>query len=466
MNKLINFFRTAGLYLIGNVLSKLISFFLLPLYTSRLNPSILGEYDFVVTLMSFFAPICFFQIWDAMFRFSFDDSDVESKKCVISNSYLVCIVGVILYSAVFVVLSMVMSFQYVILVFVYGIFVSLSYQYSYLARVFMKNALFSLSGFLNCLVVAVVNIFMIVHLNCGLESLYISSILGMLVQCLVIELKIRSLRFISLKTYNKKMILKMIKFSLPLCIATISYWLLSGLTKFIIVNRLGNFENGLYTVTNKFAMFINLAVTVFQFAWNETAYMSNKDVQRGELYNVAIKYIIQFVFAASCGIMLFSRIIFPFFAVGEEYQGALVYLPITIIGVTFNSIASFAGTIFSTEKETKSIFFTTILAAGINCVLGPVLTKMAGLQGALVALAIAFGILMVARISLLRRAWTIYIGWKSYLALVLMLFTAWFITVCNNILACYVAGIAIIVFFSLMNREIFSIIRKILRKES
>ena len=38
MSKAIDFLKTSSIYLVGNVLAKLLSFLLLPLYTSKLAP--------------------------------------------------------------------------------------------------------------------------------------------------------------------------------------------------------------------------------------------------------------------------------------------------------------------------------------------------------------------------------------------------------------------------------------------
>ena len=62
MDKIRNYAKTAVIYFIGNVFSKLVALFLLPLYTNRLEPYIMGEYDYAVTLLNFAAPICFFKI--------------------------------------------------------------------------------------------------------------------------------------------------------------------------------------------------------------------------------------------------------------------------------------------------------------------------------------------------------------------------------------------------------------------
>ena len=464
MNKIKNFMTTAGVYFVGNVLSKLIGFFLLPLYTNYLSPDIFGEYDYIVTIMSFAAPICFFQIWDAMFRFSFDDSDSRFKTKVINNSYIVMVCGIIVYSIVFIPLNVFIKFKLPLYTYVYGLSVACNYHYSYLARVFQKNILFSISGFWNSLFVAVCNIVLILVFEMGLESLYIASILGAVIQCIIIEARLKTSLKFNLKDYDQELVRLMVKFSFPLCIATISYWLLSGFTKMIIVNQLGVFENGLYAVTNKFAMFLNMAVSIFQFAWNEMVYIANKDADRKSMYTLAVEYIIQFVLIAACGLILLSKMVFPY-VIGEEYLDAVRYLPASVMGVALNAIAGFCGTIFSTEKQTQYILKTTIVAAIINCILGIGLTKMFGLQGSLVALAVAFGVLMVGRLIYLNKRLEIKLAPKSLVFIFCVVITIIMFYACNNIMVTGIYIVLLLLFVLIYNMKMVKYILGVWRKK-
>ena len=423
MDRIKNFIKNAGIYLIGSVFSKLIAFILLPLYTNCLMPDVMGEYDYAVTLMSFAAPVCFFQIWDAMFRFSFDYADENLKRKVVNNAFFVSFLGIFLYIAVFWGIHCFVEFEYTGFVFVYGISAAVNYLYIYLARVYRRNVLFAVSGFINSLAAAVSNIVMILYLDMGLDSLYLAAIAGAFLQCIIIEIRIRPFRYMDLKDFDSALSKRMMKFSIPLCVATVSYWLLSGLTKIIIVNQLGTYENGLYAVTNKFAMLLNTVVSIFQFAWNETAYLANKDEDRQKLYLLAVKYVFHFVITASCMLLLISKIVFPY-VIGDSYQASMQYLPASILAVAFNAAAGFIGTIFSAEKQTKYIFGTTITAAVLNCVFGPVLTGFLGLHGAILALAISFGTLLGGRIFWLRRKLEIPVSSENFLVCFLFILTS------------------------------------------
>lgn len=432
VGKIKSFFKTAGIYFVGSVLSKLIGFLLLPLYTNHLSPSVMGEYDYIVTIMSFLSPICFFQIWDAMFRFSFDYTSIKSKNKVMNNTLMTFLLGSLLYSICFIIISKFIFIQYFYLAIIYGFLISLNYLYTYIARAHQRNGLFVLSGFLNSLTVAISNIVMILYFDMGLSSLYLSAIFGSIVQVMMIEISIKPLKSFNIKDFDKDLINQMIRFSLPLCIATISYWLLSGLTKVIIVKQLGTYENGLYAVTNKFAMLLNTVVSIFQFAWNELAYVNNKDKNRKVMYQLATKYIIRFVIVSASILILFAKIVFPFI-IGNDYIEALYYLPASIIAVSFNAIAGFLGTIFSTEKKTKFIFTTTVIASSLNLILGPVFTIKWKLMGAIVALLLSFGLLMLSRIIILNRKLDIKITGKSLSAILVYPFTLLVFYKCNNI---------------------------------
>ena len=146
MNKIKRFIQTSGIYFIGSILSKLISFILLPLYTSMLSPSHFGTYDLVVTIMNFFAPIAFFQIWDGMFRFSFDKQSPSEKYSVISNSFSVFALGFVIYSMVFWTMFNAFNFEFAWLIFLYGLSLAIQYQYAFIARAFLRNKLFVMSG--------------------------------------------------------------------------------------------------------------------------------------------------------------------------------------------------------------------------------------------------------------------------------------------------------------------------------
>lgn len=458
MSNMKRFLGTAGTYFIGSVFSKLIAFFLLPLYTNKLSPAEFGTYDLIVTILSFLVPIVFFQIWDGMFRFSFDKEKSSEKYMIVSNTYFSFLVSIILYTTIFIIVYSIFKFNYPYLIYLYGAMIALQYHYTFIARAFLKNNLFVLSGLVNALFSALINISLILNFEMGIESLYIAAIIGSLLQVLIIEFTLNPIRHFKIRDIRIKLIIEMLRFSIPLSIASVSYWLLSGYTKVIITQQLGTYENGLYAVANRFSITIALIVSVFQYAWNEMAYLMSNDNNRIEKYEKSIKYMLSVVILGSAIFILSIKIIFPYF-IGDSYLESLLILPISLIGVAFNSLAGFLGTIFMAEKSTRYITTTTILSALINIIFLWTFTPVWGLLGAVSALSLAFILLSVSRMYIifkkfkLKFTWTVYIRLFSLLSISVYIFYT-----VDGVLGLMIAIVIFACFLFYSLRELFSII--------
>ena len=423
MNKTKRFGVTVLVFLLGNVLSKLITFFLLPLYTANLSPAEYGNYDLIVTIVSFVSPLIFFQIWDGMYRFSFDKKKNEEKQAVISNAFVVFGLGTCLYLLISIVFGLIsvlggfMSVSRFFLIIGYAFFYSFSFIFCYGSRVYLKNTLFAISGLANTATVMTLNLILILVCGWGVDALYLGAIAGFIVQILILEIPGGYLRKISLKSTDKELIKKMIRFSIPLCLATASYWLLSGFTKICIVMYLGDEGNGYYAVANRFGSLITLVVTAFQYAWNEIAYIMSEEDDRKEKYSLCINTIIKLLLCLSGCLILGIKIIFPYF-IDPSYNAALDIIPATVIGVAFNSLAAFVATIFMSEKNTGFVMISTFIAAIVNIVGGLVVTKFFGLQGALISLGVSFLVLAALRIYQSRKMIGFKLDYKIIFALV------------------------------------------------
>lgn len=395
--KIRRFLETAFVFLTGNMLSKLISFFLLPLYTSQIAPEQYGTYDLVMSFINLVAPIAFLQIWDGMFRFAFDYRENEDKQAVVSNAWCVMFFGIAAYALIFCGLNLFFGFEYFGYILLYGFAYALHYIYTYVARVFLKNKLFVISGLVNTLCTALLNVLLIVGFGWDIKAIYVAATVGTLLQMILIEWNVGVIRHFRPAKTDKNMIKAMIKFSVPLCIATISYWLLSGFTKVAITENLGAAENGMYAVANRFASMITLVVSVVQFAWNESAYMMADDRNRTASYRVCIELMMKAVCFGTAILCLLIKVIFPWF-VDEQYGAAVWLIPSTLVGVGANALAGFYGTLFMTEKKTGFILVSTLIAAGVNVALTGIAARKFGIMGAVTVLAISFVLLMLLRL--------------------------------------------------------------------
>ncbi|MED0960080.1 MULTISPECIES: lipopolysaccharide biosynthesis protein [Bacillus] len=391
MNYLKQFIRTSGVFFIGNTLTKLIGIFLLPLYTARISPESFGYYDLTISLINLVIPILFFQVWDGIFRFTFDYEKITDKYAVISNGITIQIFGAFLYSITFFTMINYIDYNihYKYLIFIQGVLFAFQYYYNFVARSFSKNTLLVATGLLNSIISILINIILIVIYDMGIEALYISYIVGTLLQIMILEIKVKIISNFKMSTVSLSLIKKLILFSLPLCLTTISYWLLSGLIRLVISNKLGMYENGLYGVTNRLSSVMVLVVNSFQLAWYEMSYSMGKEENKKGYYGKSLNYILKVILYVGSISLIIIKLIFPYI-IAEQYHEALTIIPITFIGVLINSYASFASTLFLAEKESSKLLMPTLISAVVN-VLGLVLlTNIFGLIGATISLTIAF----------------------------------------------------------------------------
>ncbi|QPC47644.1 lipopolysaccharide biosynthesis protein [Mangrovibacillus cuniculi] len=465
MSKVKRFFATSGIYFIGSVLSKLIGILLLPLYTSQFSPDEFGSYDLVVTLISFFAPIAFFQIWDGMFRFSFDKHKSNEKYSVISNSFSVLALGVFIYTIIYTLVYNQLDFEHALLIFFYGISIAIQYQYTFISRAFLRNKLFIVTGLINSLLNAIFNIILILWFDLGIESLYVAAILGISVQVAIIELRLNPLKNFRLDKLNIQQQLDMIKFSIPLCIAAVSYWMLSGYTKVVISQQLGTSANGLYAIASKFTAMITMVISVFQYAWNEIAYLMSADGDRKSKYKKSITYIFKVVIIGSGIFMLLIKIIFPYI-IDPAYHNAISIVPLSLIGVAANAFANFVGTIFMAEKRTRWIFWTTVVAAGINVICLWIFIPIWGLQGAVGALSLSFVAIAIFRLYATSKLFDIKLDSTNLLYIFFLAIITYIFFAIDNILILFISIIVLISIATFSLREIlFALLRTIKLKK-
>ncbi len=397
MSRFKRFVHTALTYLAGNIFSKLVAFFLIPLYTNRLATAEYGDYDVTLTIVTFLVCVAFFQIWDGMFRLSFDVEKTEEKYTVISICFKGYLLGMALFTILYFILAYALKFQLIFLPFLFGISYGLQYMYSYAARIFLDNKLFVVSGAANTLTIAAVNIVLIVWFHMGVPSLFIAQIAGALVQIVMIEARLRLIPNMIGKRYDAETLKRVLRFSVPLCIATISYWLLSGFTKITINRVCGAGDNGLFAIAFSLSNMAVVAVSIFQFAWNETAYLMAHEDDRARTYKKCLDLLFCTVWICCAGLCILLKIIYPFY-IGEAFQSSSVIVPYLMIGVSAHAIAGFLGTLFMTEKKTTAIMASTLIPAAINISLSVFAARRFGLTGTVLVLTASFVLLMLLRL--------------------------------------------------------------------
>lgn len=101
MNREKKLINNTIIYSIGVFGSKILVFFLIPIYTRYLNQNDLGYYDIIITSINFMLPFISLEVFEACYRYLLDNKYAKNKHNIISNSIFVVIRNLIIFNLIF-----------------------------------------------------------------------------------------------------------------------------------------------------------------------------------------------------------------------------------------------------------------------------------------------------------------------------------------------------------------------------
>lgn len=412
MNRKSRMIKTTIIYFIGNFASKLLAFFLLPLYTAYLTPNDFGAVDIVTSTLPLIAPIFTMQVTESIFRFLCSGNNNKERKKIITNSIIIFISGLMIFIILFIPFSMVYKFNYSNLFVVYFISIYLGILFQQILRGLHMNLDYAIMGVLSTVVQASLNILFITKINMGGESLLIAAIGSSIIISIIAAFRIKIWRFVDFKLIEKDIIMKQLKYGIPLIPNQICWWIIGLLGKYILVYFQGSADNGILAVASKFPGLLTTISSIFFLAWTENIIEEYNSEDRDEYFSKAFTLFFIFSLCATACLLPVIKI-YNILTIGSEYKNAWIYVPILFIGALFNGFASFLGTIYTASMQTKEAFTTTVIGAASNLIFSIILTPILGILGVVISNMISFIILFYARIKSVKKMVNIIINWRD-----------------------------------------------------
>ena len=369
MNQKKQLMKNTIIIAIGKLSTQIISYLLLPLYTSQLDPSEYGNYDFICTLSVFLCPIITLLMEESMFRYLIDaDSKVQRKK-IITQTIIYTFFGTVLFT---IIAALIMGFgtdytpMYITAIITFVISNILIGLSNALSRGLGKIKLYSVSNFILGISTIILNIVFILALNAGAEGLLWANTIANAFTAIVILGILKLPKYIG--KIDKPLMKDMIKYSIPLVPNSISWSIINMSDRIILTQMVSSAANGIYAMANKFPNIINVLYGYFYTAWKESAAKIVKEDNKNQYYNSIYHDAKRFLYAVTICLIAVMPFAFPIF-INEAYNEAYVYIPIVMIATYYSNLSSFYGGIFSAYKDTKIMGTTTIVAAVINLVI-------------------------------------------------------------------------------------------------
>lgn len=360
--------KNTAIIAIGKLSTQILSYILLPLYTSKMSTSEYGIFDFICTVSLFLCPIITLLMEESMFRFLIDAESKKQKKKIISQTIIYTLIGTFIFIplAILVLKSTTDYSAFLIFSFISFVISNIAIGLSNaLARGLSQIKIYSISNFVLGALTLILTIVVLIFFPSA-EGLLLANLIANFLVAIIIFKKLHLSKYIG--KYNKPLMKKMIKYSVPLVPNSISWSIINMSDRLILTNMVSSAANGIYAMANRFPNIINVLYGYFYTAWKETASKIIKEENRVKFYNGIYHDIKRFLYSITICLIAAMPFAFPIF-INKAYDAAYIYIPIIMIATYYSNLSSFYGGIFAAYKDTKIMGITTLVAAIINLII-------------------------------------------------------------------------------------------------
>ncbi|MEI7811065.1 MAG: polysaccharide biosynthesis C-terminal domain-containing protein [Ignavibacteria bacterium] len=395
MSKVKELTKDAAVYGISSVLSRFITFLLVPFYTHVISPDDYGIVNTTYAYIAFLNIVFLYGMDSAYLKYASLKKENE-RDDVFSSPFLL-----VLFSSLIITALMLWGNNYVAQFMeapadktIITKYIALILFFDALSvipfaqlRLIRKARRFALIRTINIIINVALNIILIRSYKMGVEAVFISNLAASVATLLMLLPDIMA----NLKFRIDAPVLKnMLKFGLPCLPAGLASIVVQVIDRPILQALTNKNIVGIYGASYKLGIFMMLFVSMFQYAWQPFFLNNAKEKNAKEIFARVLTW---FVFAGGVVLVFLSLFIdlivkFPvahISLIGKAYWSGLPIIPIILLGYLFNGIyINFTAGIFIGEK-TKYLPYITGAGAVVNVAVNYTLIPVWGMTGAALA---------------------------------------------------------------------------------
>ena len=389
--------KNIGLMTLSNFASKIISFLLVPLYTSALSTTEYGTYDLYTTTAFLLIPVLSLCASDAVIRFALDEHEDKSEvfsiglELFIRASFIIAILIAVNWA-----LDLIPLFnEYPGFFVLYYMTCLLSDILTQFARGLERVFDVAIAGVLSSLVTVSLNIVLLVVVPIGLTGYFAASCAAFGITIVYLALRLQIWRYVTVSR-SKTLKLRMERYSAPLIFNQIGWWINNASDRYVVTMICGAAANGIYSVAYKIPSLLSVFQTIFNQAWTLSVV---KEVESNDTSFITKVYSVY-----NCGMVLLCTVLVALDRVvahvlfANEFYAAWQYAPILLVSVVFSSLSYLLGGIFTATKDSSVIARTTVIGAVVNLAVSLLLTPVIGPMGAAIATLVSYIVVWVLRL--------------------------------------------------------------------
>ena len=384
------------IFTLGNLGSKFISFFLIPLYTNALTTAEYGVVDLVATVGTVAVPLLTLNICESVMRFALD-KDANTRK-ITQIGTRILLIGMMVGLLIFPICR---SFDKIseYAVFVYFYVVSLAASQLYLCDLRGKELLiyYSIGNVLHTFFIAVLNILFLLVFKEGVDGYLKAYIIANTLTAIYAIIVGKGYKSFSFSRIDRDLLIKMARYSVVLIPNSFMWWIMNSSDRIMVSSMISVAANGIYAVSYKFPTLVSTLTTIFNQAWSYSAIREEGTDDESEYNNKIFRVLIGIVMLIGIGLLTFMK---PFLSVyvGKEYYSAWKYTPFLTVGCVYLTMASFMATSYTVHKDSFGYLFSGTFGAIFNIAMNFILIPQVGVYGAAIATCISYILVFVFRL--------------------------------------------------------------------
>lgn len=465
MKKYSYLLKNIGLLALSSFGTKVLSFLLIPLYTSVLSTSDVGIYDNYTTTVTLMLSVLTMNVSEAVMRFTLDPNKEKSSVFSIGVRRI-CLAAVIFSLLVLInkTFDLIPLFnQYAVFLLLYFVG-SLLYDFlSQFSRGVDKISYVAIAGAMNSVIMLSTNILFLLYFKMGLVGYFLAHCLALYIPALFLFIRLKAWQYWR-KEKTPELKQEMNSYSRPLVLNSTAWWINNVSDRYIVTWICGTAANGIYSVAYKIPSILNIFQNIFSQAWTLSA-VKEYDDKENDFYSVIYRWYNCGMVLVCSGLLignkLMAHILFK-----KEFFMAWQYAPFLMISVVFGSLSGMLGGVFSASKTSKTLATSTAIGAAINTVLNLLLVHLIGPLGAAIATLAAYVVVWAYRLVKARKLVRIDVKiMRDTAAYAILLFQALVYFISEKFLILYgLEAVGLIAIFVLFRKEAIEIITKLLSK--
>ena len=431
--------RQTLVYGAGNVLTRLVTFLLLPIFTNVLTPREYGLTTLLYVFLGFMNIIYHYGLDAAFMRYYNEADDSDARQSLFSTALWLslgtsCVLSFLILSGSSGLASLLLgNGQYGhLLQLAAGIllFDAVSHVPFSLLRLKGRATFFVSIKLLNVVTTLGMNIYLVVIKGMGLDGIFLSVAAASAVTTLsVLAASGESLQL----TFNRTSVNSLLRFGFPFLPAGLASITMESIDRYILSGLTDTATVGIYTAGYKLGIFMLLITTAFQYAWQPFFLKAGNNSESKALFARVFNYFMVITFFVWTLLTLFISEIFQLNVAGVSLIGpafveAQSIVPIILLAYVFQgAYLNFLPGIYFKEK-TKYIAAITGLGAAVNIVVNFTLIPSFGMTGAAYATLAGHGTMAITTYFTSKKLFPIPYDWfrlfRAVIAVVIALGTA------------------------------------------